>query len=281
MVYSKTPAVPPSNAYWIRPNVTGWRFQRFPSLTLHMFYFTFQAHLVLKPFAIFRSKEYFEGWGFWEYSRYSRFEKADICMVYVITTSCYVTIRLQQLERFPLRANTPSWGFRSRKKMAIPGSICVEMQCTSVLCSPGCLSANVVVGAGVFLFVIRGHSLRYELWSAKAEIQYMLSGGAESEGGSPIRSDFHTQKKKANSADFTDPWHLIDLSWKCICGTWRTNLFILITSNKPRSCKTPVLLSNICYVPQIKMSEIPTAETGWECLEFLQTAVGALTLPCK
>lgn len=131
-----------------------------------------------------------------------------------------------------------------RVKVPEKPSLPVELCGTAV---HECLSANVVVGAGVFLFVIRGHSLRYELWSAKAEIQYMLSGGAESEGGSPIPSDFPTHKKKANSAGFTDAWHLIDLSWKCICGTWRTNLFILITSNKPRSCSLlPNLAKHLC-----------------------------------
>lgn len=58
---------------------------------------------------------------------------------------------------------TPPRECSDQEKMVIPGSICGEIQCTPVLCGPGCLSANVVVGAGVFLFVIRGHSLIYEL----------------------------------------------------------------------------------------------------------------------
>lgn len=56
----------------------------------------------------------------------------------------------------------PREGSDPGKEKAIPGSICVEIQCASVMCRPGCLSADVVVGAGVFLLVIRGHSLRSE-----------------------------------------------------------------------------------------------------------------------
>lgn len=54
------------------------------------------------------------------------------------------------------------------RKTAIPGSICVVIQCTRVRCSPGSVRTNV--GAGVFLFVIRGRSLIYELSSAKTVI---------------------------------------------------------------------------------------------------------------
>lgn len=117
--------------------------------------------------------------------RYCRFYKADIYIyIYVITTLRCITIRLQQLERFPLRLKVqldaqrigqyygqhgekwiPSRDkdpfARSRKKW--PSQAPFVIQCTRVLCRPGCLSANVVMGAGVFLFAIRGHSLIYEL----------------------------------------------------------------------------------------------------------------------
>lgn len=60
------------------------------------------------------------------------------------------------------------------------------------LCGPGCLHTNV--GAGVFLFVIRGRSLIHELSSAETVIQYMLTGGVESEGGSLNHSSLYSPK---------------------------------------------------------------------------------------
>lgn len=131
-------------------------------------------------------------------------------MVYVITFR-YITIRLQQLERFSFEIQSAA-GCREgvSNTSSTGGNRFPAEEAPPPLWRPSCLSAKVALGAGVFLVVLRGDSPIYELRSAKTIIQShdRRSGerGRVTESlFSEIHFDFHAQKKMANSTDLADP----------------------------------------------------------------------------
>lgn len=144
------------------------------------------------------------------------------------------------------------------------------MQHARVFCGPGCLRTNA--GAGVFLFVIRGRPLIHELSSAETVIQYMLTGGVESEGGSLNHSVLYSPKfnlflKQKTALILAIPDIVKIFSWKCIYGTWRMTLVLIWPSGRVLlfCAKHPLLYEIFCMI-QVKTGQIPTAEPGWECL---------------